>query len=188
MQSFINMTILLEFFEHFVLQEHIEECPFVDINCPKECGQQLQRKDLQQHLEKDCPLRTILCKYCKTDVRWDAMEVCLYCVWKREKIIILSHSKFGREVVFTPLDSKSDGHVIAHGHVISRNNHTMLRKQVITVMYIDLLAALWYTIRYATTLWRATNNKNLPLPMCFASCSVMVGAQGTLYDSHLQAS
>jgi len=60
-----------------MLQEHLDKCPFMDVNCPKECGQQLLRKALQEHLEKDCPFRTIPCTYCTEEVPWNAVEVCL---------------------------------------------------------------------------------------------------------------
>ncbi|KAL9955369.1 hypothetical protein ACROYT_G036679 [Oculina patagonica] len=57
------------------LEEHLNECPFVEVDCPKGCKQKLKRKDLQQHLEKDCPLRTIPCKYCTEDVPWNTLEM-----------------------------------------------------------------------------------------------------------------
>lgn len=56
------------------LEGHLSDCPFVDIKCPKGCGKELQRKDLEEHLEKDCPNRTIPCKYCKEEIRWNILE------------------------------------------------------------------------------------------------------------------
>lgn len=55
----------------------MNECPFVDEDCPNKCGKQLQRKDLQRHMEKDCPLRRVPCKYCKELELWNAVEVCV---------------------------------------------------------------------------------------------------------------
>ena len=59
-----------------MLKKHLDQCPFVDVNCPNDCGKQMQKKDLQQHLEKDCPLRKVPCKYCKELELWNALEVC----------------------------------------------------------------------------------------------------------------
>ena len=54
----------------------MKECEFVDISCPKECGKQMKKRDLEQHLEKECPNRTVQCDYCKEDVIWNGVQVC----------------------------------------------------------------------------------------------------------------
>ncbi|KAJ7389650.1 TNF receptor-associated factor 4 [Desmophyllum pertusum] len=43
------------------MEEHLNVCQFVDINCPNECGKRVQKKDLPQHLEIDCPFETVYC-------------------------------------------------------------------------------------------------------------------------------
>ena len=56
----------------------MEECEFVDMDCPKNCGKKLKKKDLKKHLEEECPNRTIPCDYCTEEVLWNSMEVCCY--------------------------------------------------------------------------------------------------------------
>ena len=54
----------------------MKECAFVDISCPKNCGKQMKKKDLAEHLKKECPNRTVPCDYCKEEIRWNGLEVC----------------------------------------------------------------------------------------------------------------
>ena len=54
----------------------MKECPFVDISCPKNCGKQMKKKDLEEHLKKECPNRTVPCNFCKEEIRWNGLEVC----------------------------------------------------------------------------------------------------------------
>ncbi|XP_078604260.1 TNF receptor-associated factor 2-like [Branchiostoma floridae x Branchiostoma japonicum] len=45
--------------------EHQEICEFGLISCPKQgCGKQVMRLDLAAHLEKECAVRQVKCKYC----------------------------------------------------------------------------------------------------------------------------
>ncbi|KAL5503180.1 hypothetical protein EMCRGX_G010087 [Ephydatia muelleri] len=39
-------------------------CPFEAISCPTKCGQQVSRRDLREHMTKQCTLRKIQCQYC----------------------------------------------------------------------------------------------------------------------------
>ena len=54
-------------------------CEFVELDCPKECGRKLKRKDLEKHLEEECPNRTAPCRYCQKQVKWNGVEVCCSC-------------------------------------------------------------------------------------------------------------
>ncbi|XP_044174913.1 TNF receptor-associated factor 6-like isoform X1 [Acropora millepora] len=56
------------------LEDHLKECDFVDVLCPKNCGREFQRKDLKKHLEDDCPNRTIPCTFCAEEFLWNSME------------------------------------------------------------------------------------------------------------------
>ncbi|PFX14515.1 TNF receptor-associated factor 6-like [Stylophora pistillata] len=56
------------------LQEHLNVCDFIDVKCPKKCGREMQRKDLKEHLEKECPNRTLPCKHCKNEIMWNELE------------------------------------------------------------------------------------------------------------------
>ncbi|XP_015777915.1 PREDICTED: TNF receptor-associated factor 6-like isoform X11 [Acropora digitifera] len=56
------------------LEDHLKECDFVAVSCPKNCGMEFQRKDLKKHLEDDCPNRTIPCTVCAEEVLWNSME------------------------------------------------------------------------------------------------------------------
>ena len=52
------------------LEEHVASCKFTLLPCPKECKddsdkvKRFTRKDLDKHLEEDCPNRDYNCKYC----------------------------------------------------------------------------------------------------------------------------
>ncbi|KAK2569488.1 TNF receptor-associated factor 6 [Acropora cervicornis] len=57
--------------------EHLDEwqeCDFVHVLCPKDCGKEFQRKVLKKHLKDDCPNRTIPCSFCSEEVLWNRME------------------------------------------------------------------------------------------------------------------
>ena len=51
-------------------EEHVATCNFTLLPCPKECKddsgkvKQFMRKDLDNHLKKDCPNRSYSCEYC----------------------------------------------------------------------------------------------------------------------------
>ncbi|PFX24328.1 putative RNA-directed DNA polymerase from transposon BS [Stylophora pistillata] len=57
--------------------EHLIHCDFVDVWCSKTCGREMPRKDLKEHLEKECPNRTKPCINCKKDIKLNELEVCL---------------------------------------------------------------------------------------------------------------
>ncbi|XP_022792754.1 TNF receptor-associated factor 6-like [Stylophora pistillata] len=56
------------------LQEHLIHCDFVDVWCSKTCGREMPRKDLKEHLEKECPNRTKPCINCKKDIKLNELE------------------------------------------------------------------------------------------------------------------
>ena len=45
------------------LKDHLNECPNEEIFCPKKCGSKLLRKDVKEHMEKECQESEIPCKY-----------------------------------------------------------------------------------------------------------------------------
>ncbi|CAH1271320.1 TRAF2 [Branchiostoma lanceolatum] len=48
---------------------HQETCEFGLISCPKQgCGKQVMRMDLAAHMEKECAVRQIKCKYCAQEI------------------------------------------------------------------------------------------------------------------------
>lgn len=60
----INYTVAMKEFGHIrvekgsiqdiahpLFQDHMKECDFADVFCPKNCGKKLQRKDLKKHLK-----------------------------------------------------------------------------------------------------------------------------------------
>ena len=59
------------------MQDHLNDCPFVSVNCANCCGKQLQRQDLQQHMATECELRKLPCEYCENEVLWNETEVSL---------------------------------------------------------------------------------------------------------------
>ena len=49
------------------LQAHLNSdkgCGYVEVQCSNKCGAKLMRKELETHLEQQCPLRKIHCQYC----------------------------------------------------------------------------------------------------------------------------
>ena len=54
-----------------MLEEHVATCKFTLLPCPKECKddsdkvKKFMRKDLDKHLEEDCPNRDYSCKHCR---------------------------------------------------------------------------------------------------------------------------
>ena len=41
-----------------------KDCEFKDISCPNDCGMEVQRRRLADHLAKRCPKRSFECEYC----------------------------------------------------------------------------------------------------------------------------
>ena len=39
-------------------------CAYEGLSCANKCGQVLQRKDIKEHMMKNCPLRRVKCQYC----------------------------------------------------------------------------------------------------------------------------
>ena len=46
-----------------VINNHVPICPSKQVLCPNECGKSLLRKNLDKHLENDCPLQSIECLF-----------------------------------------------------------------------------------------------------------------------------
>ena len=49
------------------MQEHEEECGYVDIECPNGCGEMIRKRDKQTHNDV-CPFREEPCEYCNVEV------------------------------------------------------------------------------------------------------------------------
>lgn len=48
-----------------VLQEHLQQCLFESVQCSNDgCGEQILRKDLKEHLSRQCKFREEMCQYC----------------------------------------------------------------------------------------------------------------------------
>ena len=50
------------------IQKHLEECLYVDIECPNKCGVTLERKEMELHTSKECPKRKVTCEFCQGSV------------------------------------------------------------------------------------------------------------------------
>jgi hypothetical protein len=50
------------------LEDHLDECPYSPSECPFNCGETLSRKDLDEHKEKYCEKRKILCPHCSKHI------------------------------------------------------------------------------------------------------------------------
>ena len=47
-------------------QGHLQICPYQIIGCSNNCGENLQRRQLDRHLIQECPRRQFTCPFCKT--------------------------------------------------------------------------------------------------------------------------
>ena len=62
------------------LEEHVAMCKFTLLPCPKECKndsdkvKQFMRKDLDKHLEEDCPNRDYTCEHCVEKVPYSSLD------------------------------------------------------------------------------------------------------------------
>ena len=55
---------------------HTDTCPMYPIPCPKQCSEMLilPRKEMKKHMDKDCPLAEIECKYSWAGCKWNGMR------------------------------------------------------------------------------------------------------------------
>ena len=51
------------------IEEHMEECDKVRVECQLECGNVLERESLEKHNREICPLRIKRCDYCNQEVQ-----------------------------------------------------------------------------------------------------------------------
>ena len=60
-----------------ILQEHAASCDYEEINCVFEdkCKTKLLKKNLAEHLEKECSQRKARCKYCNDELPFSDLEV-----------------------------------------------------------------------------------------------------------------
>ena len=58
-----------------VVKSHTKDCSFTPVKC-HQCSSDVQRKNLQQHLARDCPLRESTCTYCgRTDTHFRVISL-----------------------------------------------------------------------------------------------------------------
>ena len=51
------------------IEQHMEECLKVRVNCQLKCGNVLERESIEQHNREICPLRIIQCIYCNQEMQ-----------------------------------------------------------------------------------------------------------------------
>ena len=66
------------------LDAHLENCEYVEVTCPKNCNQMVQKRNITQHLANECAERDYTCPHCNYKatfkiVTQDHRGVCLYC-------------------------------------------------------------------------------------------------------------
>ncbi|KAJ7369895.1 TNF receptor-associated factor 6 [Desmophyllum pertusum] len=73
------------------LENHTNSCEFLKIPCVHpECGMQVKKADLTEHLEKECKCRLENCGFCKSQVNLNKMKVLTHnpkekSIWRTEK-------------------------------------------------------------------------------------------------------
>ena len=69
------------------LESHLNvqsgDCLYVDVDCPSHCNQRVQKRNVQNHLNKECPLREYMCPRCNLKASFKIIsgnhkEECLY--------------------------------------------------------------------------------------------------------------
>ena len=69
------------------LESHMDvqsgDCLYVDVECPSHCHQRVQKRNFQNHLSWECPLREYTCPHCNFKASYkiiseDHLEVCSY--------------------------------------------------------------------------------------------------------------
>ena len=50
------------------IDTHLQQCPYQFISCTNDCGEYVQLRRFQYHLDNDCPKRLIICQYCKAEI------------------------------------------------------------------------------------------------------------------------
>ena len=72
LKAFRNPSCLFMFYVIVLtvfLQEHLQaQCAYETVECSNRCGHSLRRKDLQQHLLRECTNRTTVCRHCKKPI------------------------------------------------------------------------------------------------------------------------
>ena len=56
------------------IDKHREMCPCENVPCHYSCGKQMQRKYLTNHIEAECPRRTVMCQYCSSLIEHQFVE------------------------------------------------------------------------------------------------------------------
>ena len=49
------------------IDDHLQQCLYQILSCTNGCGENIERKQLQHHLESNCPKRLIKCQYCNEE-------------------------------------------------------------------------------------------------------------------------
>ena len=61
-------------------EDHEEECQHVYKACKNECGQLVMRKDMEDHVDNQCPKRSVCCEHCDLELKLvelqDHYEMC----------------------------------------------------------------------------------------------------------------
>ena len=61
-------------------QSHTNSCEYLKIPCVHpDCGMELRKADLTEHLEKECEYRLANCGFCKRQINLNRMKVPDFC-------------------------------------------------------------------------------------------------------------
>ena len=52
------------------IEAHLNSCPYQLIPCTNECGEEVLRMSLHDHIEENCCNRLVKCQYCKEDIKY----------------------------------------------------------------------------------------------------------------------
>ena len=73
----LKMVLVQVFNSMFVsTQSHTNSCHYLKVPCVHpECGLEIKKADLNEHLEKECKYRLETCGFCKRQINLNKMKV-----------------------------------------------------------------------------------------------------------------
>ena len=55
-------------------RNHDENCQYVSKYCTNSCGESVMRKDMDDHVNKQCSRRSVYCEHCSSEVKFDELQ------------------------------------------------------------------------------------------------------------------
>eukprot|EP00118_Oscarella_pearsei_P023002 m.270782 g.270782 ORF g.270782 m.270782 type:complete len:421 (+) comp40544_c2_seq15:35-1297(+) len=53
------------------IEDHLNDCGYVRVECTNECEQMIKRREMAKHLDDQCPKRRVHCMHCRKGMPWN---------------------------------------------------------------------------------------------------------------------